>query len=108
MSENYETIKPGDTVIVDRAGSGPVRAKIVDRVTSTQIIVGALRFNRKTGRLRGGGYMHIRLIRATEEKIAKINQDNRRHAVEYFGRWKTCDQSLIDAVHRLIFPESGA
>lgn len=64
-------LKPGDTVIVSGGYDRRDRARKVERMTPTQIVVGTSRYDRATGKLRGDSIYFCRLCQPTPERVAQ-------------------------------------
>ena len=74
MKDWLAQLEAGSLVVVDQGYHS--QAAHVERVTATQIIVGATRFNRKTGYRCGdsGGMTRAALEQATPERLERVNK----------------------------------
>lgn len=71
MSGTLNDVKPGDKLLASAPYSSRLRVVTVDRVTQTQVICGADRFNKRTGRLVGStGYHSSSAWVPTPEQLA--------------------------------------
>jgi len=83
MSNEYnwlQNLKPGDKVIRSSTGIGaPDTVSTVERVTSTQIIIGADKYRKVNGRrISDSSWYSVWLAEATPERIAEIDCKKRR------------------------------
>lgn len=70
-------VKAGDHVYCINGYRGTIFSLEVDKVTATQIVCGARRYNRETGYLLGyNGYHRPQLIEATQEIKDRVRADD--------------------------------
>ena len=74
--DNLEDIKVGDKVVLYRRYDKKVCK--IDRVTKTFVVVDGNKFRKKDG---SGGYYSAYIRRATEEMIAKVEEENKRNVL---------------------------
>jgi hypothetical protein len=87
---SFENLQVGDKVFITSAGFRQQLAT-VDRLTTTQVVVGKSKYSKATGRLVGGSGWHCQhLYLATEQQIAEYQEDQlRRRLINHIVN--TCD-----------------
>ena len=113
MHNFTQDLKQGDSVIV-RGSIGVMRSTIatVERVTKTQLILDSgLRFRRDGGRRIGGSkWDTLILIKATDDRIAKIKHDTEhRNFVYKFENtdWRKMSLDKLRKVYSAINEQSS-
>lgn len=104
MKDWLETIKAGDEVIVvNNYHQSVVR---VDRTTPTQLVIGSIKYNRRTGRRVGADIWNTdSLSEATPEVVTKVREQMKRRKIinrlETI-RWKDVQTDILERVAELI------
>ena len=86
MSDWLQNLKAGDKVIIVY-GFGDERLVHVDRTTATQIIVGNVRYQRRTGNMVGAdSWSRCGIYEATPERAEKVRKKKLAHQLASY-KW---------------------
>lgn len=103
--ENLEDIKVGDKVILYRRFQKDLICK-VERLTKNFVVVDGKKFRKRDGFNTGDhGFYPLTISRATEEEIAKIEEENKRDAIIAYIRnfhLSTLPTDVLEKVYELI------
>jgi len=101
MTDNWlELLKAGDKVVVAYGWGMRANHQIenVERTTATQIVLpNGQKYRRSDGRKKGNrNWQSCRLVEATDELIAEIDDINRRSSLKYYVTETTRDFRQVD------------
>jgi hypothetical protein len=94
------SLKPGDEVFVFSTGGSSYIAK-VERLTSTQVMVGGRRFNRKSGRSVGSTAWHHAYLQELTPELRRRREIAERRTTLRYADWQNLPDTTIDALYEV-------
>lgn len=96
LKDEFAEVKAGDKIIVTGKFSAPDTIEVVERVTPKFVVVNGVKYHKSDGRRSGGDIWTsgIHLKHATEEAVAKIEEQKLRNNIIYFLQNK-CDYTQL-------------